>query len=156
MRPLFNQRRFEYTADQEFETVIRACQREKRKGQAGGTWISEEIVRSYCELHLQGYAHSVEVWQGRELVGGLYGISLGKVFFGESMFSRVSNASKAGLITLVRRLEHLGFWLIDCQQETEHLQRLGARSISRKRFLDYMRENQREETLRGNWSGLVL
>ena len=96
-----------------------------------------------------------EVWQENEIVGGLYGLALGKIFFGESMFAKVSNASKAGFITLVRKLESLGFWLIDCQQETRHLLSMGAEGIPRKDFLKYMMENEKEETLRGSWEGLL-
>ena len=100
-----------------------------------------------------GYAHSVEVWQEGELAGGLYGIALGKVFYGESMFMKVSNASKFGFISLVRELEARGFWLIDCQQETPHLASLGARSIPRKKFLGLLERNSSEPTLKGSWAG---
>ena len=152
MRPYFNQKKFTITIDQAFKKVMRACQVQKRKGQAGGTWITENMIEAYHRLFLMGYAHSVEVWQEDELVGGLYGISLGKIFFGESMFSKRSNASKFGFISLVRCLEQKGFWLIDCQQKTTHLQSLGGRSISRKIFLEYLRKNQKESDLTESWS----
>lgn len=151
MRPYFNQRKFEVTFDRNFEDVIRACQTQKRDRQMGGTWITEEMVQGYCKLHELGYAHSVEVWQGEELVGGLYGVSLGKIFFGESMFAKVSNASKFGFITLVQQLKKLDFQLIDCQQKTKHLASLGARSIDRKVFLAFLEKNQQKETLVGKW-----
>ena len=97
-----------------------------------GTWISEGFIRTYEQLHEMGQAHSVEVWQDEKLVGGLYGISIGKCFFGESMFAKVSNASKAGFITMVQKLESIGFEMIDCQTETGHLRSLGADFIDRK------------------------
>lgn len=155
MRSYFNQRKFEVTFDQEFEKVIRACQRQPRKGQGGGTWISDDIVEAYVNLYKAGFAHSVEVWKGNELVGGLYGICLGKIFFGESMFSKVNNASKVGFITLVRMLENWDFSLIDCQQETRHLKSLGARSISRSNFLKYIERNKKEKNIRRTWKGIT-
>jgi leucyl/phenylalanyl-tRNA--protein transferase len=112
------------------------------------------MLDAYVRLHQLGYAHSVEVWDGANLVGGLYGLSLGKVFFGESMFSHVSNASKFGFITLVRKLINLGFNLIDCQQETEYLGSLGARPIPRIDFLELLEKNETEPTLVGSWSAL--
>lgn len=155
MRSYFNQRKFEVTFDEEFEQVIKACQRQSRKGQGGGTWISDGIVEAYINLHKAGFAHSVEVWNGDELVGGLYGICLGKIFFGESMFSKVNNASKVGFITLVRMLEKWDFKLIDCQQETRHLKSLGGRGISRSNFLKYIERNKKEKNLRRSWKGIV-
>jgi len=154
MRPYFNQKKFDYSFDQNFEEIIRACQQQWRKGQGGGTWISDEMIQAYCRLHQMGYAHSVEVWQEGELVGGLYGVCIGKVFFGESMFAKVSNASKAGFITLVRKLEKLNFWLIDCQQETQHLKSLGGSAIPRNQFLGYMSKNEQEQSMLGNWTNL--
>jgi len=157
MRPIFNQQKFDYTFDQEFESVMLAC-RELRAVEKGGdgSWITDEMLAGYVRLHELGYAHSVEVWQDKKLVGGLYGISLGKVFFGESMFAYVSNASKAGFITLVRILTAQGFWLIDCQQETRHLQSLGGCSIPRHLFLEIMEKNEKEETLIGNWGEQLM
>lgn len=153
MRPYFNQQKFQVTFDQNFKAVIGNCQAPRNK-QWGGTWITSDIVDAYCELHDMGYAHSVEVWQAGELVGGLYGIALGKCFFGESMFSWVSNASKFGFIYLVKKLESLGFGLIDCQQQTQHLQSLGARPIRRDDFLRILKKNEAQETLVGNWAAL--
>ena len=141
MRAYFNRQKFTVTYDTAFEEVIRGCQTNDRKGQTG-TWISEEIIHAYRTLHDLGYAHSVEVWEGANLVGGLYGLAIGKVFFGESMFARVSNASKFGFITLARRLEREGCWLVDCQQETPHLASLGAVAIDRNQFLDLLEQNE--------------
>ncbi len=152
MRSYFNQKKFTVTFDRDFETVIRNCKSQVRKGQSGDTWISEDMVKAYCNLHRAGYAHSVEVWKESILVGGLYGVSLGKIFFGESMFSKVSNASKFGFITLVQHLINKGYTLIDCQQETEHLKSLGGRNISRAEFLERIVENQQELTVAGSWS----
>ncbi len=152
MRSYFNQKKFTVTFDRDFETVIRNCKSQVRKGQSGDTWISEDMVKAYCNLHRAGYAHSVEVWKESILVGGLYGVSLGKIFFGESMFSKVSNASKFGFITLVQYLINKGYTLIDCQQETEHLKSLGGRNISRAEFLERIVENQQELTVAGSWS----
>jgi leucyl/phenylalanyl-tRNA--protein transferase len=154
MRPYFNQGKFQVTLDQEFEQVMRNCQKTYREGQSGETWITTDMLNAYVRLHQLGYAHSVEVWDGVNLVGGLYGLSLGKVFFGESMFSHVSNASKFGFITLVRKLINLGFNLIDCQQETEYLGSLGARPIPRIDFLELLEKNETEPTLVGSWSAL--
>lgn len=150
MRPYFNQNKFQVTWDQNFEDVIKNCQKIDREDQPG-TWITNKMLAAYIQLHKKGYAHSVEVWMGNELVGGLYGISLGKVFFGESMFAKVSNASKFGFISLVNQLKQKGFLLIDCQQETKHLESLGANAIKRKDFIDILNHNNIEETYIGSW-----
>jgi len=150
MRPYFNQNKFQVTWDQNFEDVIKNCQKIDREDQLG-TWITNKMLAAYIQLHKKGYAHSVEVWMGNELVGGLYGISLGKVFFGESMFAKVSNASKFGFISLVNQLKQKGFLLIDCQQETKHLESLGANAIKRKDFIDILNHNNIEETYIGSW-----
>ncbi len=154
MRPYFNQPRFELTLDQNFEAVIKACQQLKRRGQSG-TWITEDIVEGYCKLNEMGYAHSVEVWEEGTLVGGLYGIALGKCFFGESMFTKVNNASKFGFISLVKKLRKLGYRLIDCQQPTKHLASMGARSIPRKDFLAILKKNKQEPNDVGGWENLM-
>ncbi len=153
MRPYFNQQKFRVTFDQAFETVMQHCQAPRNR-QWGGTWITNDMLEAYCTLHELGFAHSVEVWQDKELVGGLYGISLGKCFYGESMFALVSNASKFGFISLVKKLESFGFWLVDCQQQTHHLGRLGARAIERSAFLEILKKNEAEKTMRGHWREL--
>ena len=150
MRPYFNQNKFKVTWDQNFEDVIKNCQKIDREDQPG-TWITSKMLAAYIQLHKKGYAHSVEVWLENELVGGLYGISLGKVFFGESMFAKVSNASKFGFISLVKQLKQKGFLLIDCQQETKHLESLGAAAIKRKDFIEFLKNNEIEETYLGSW-----
>lgn len=126
-------RLLEVSLDRAFGAVIRACA--APRGADGGTWIVAPMVRAYETLHRLGWAHSVEVWQGDRLVGGLYGVALGRVFFGESMFSRVDNASKVALVHLCERLQAWGFGLIDCQMRTDHLISLGAREIPRGHFV---------------------
>ncbi len=151
MRSIFNRQKFRYTLDQAFEEVIRSCAETPRGGQQG-SWITESFVEGYTRLFDQGIAHSVEVWEGDALVGGLYGLALGRIFYGESMFARVPNASKAGFITLTQALERSGFWLIDCQQQTAHLESLGARGISRELFMEYLAKNVYERTMVGKWA----
>ena len=137
LRKTLRQGRFQVTFDHDFSAVIQACA--GPRDYADGTWITPEMQAAYRELHRRGIAHSVEVWQNDNLVGGLYGLAIGQLFFGESMFSHIDNASKVGFATLVRRLEQWGFVLIDCQMPTQHLQSLGARSISRSEFADYLK-----------------
>ena len=139
MKQLFRKNAFQVTFNRDFKAVIENCANIWRQGQAG-TWITEEIQNAYLELHKLGIAHSVEVWDGNNLVGGLYGIYLKdkKVFCGESMFSTVSNASKYGFIKLVEKLRAEGVKLIDCQIYTAHLESLGAEDISRKEFLGFL------------------
>lgn len=124
---------FKVTADHAFEQVVRACAA-PRKGESG-TWIVEEMVAAYCELHRLGYAHSVEVWIDDELAGGLYGVAIGKMFYGESMFSRRTDGSKIAFAHMARQLERWGFGMIDCQMYTPHLASLGAREIPRAEFI---------------------
>jgi leucyl/phenylalanyl-tRNA---protein transferase len=150
MRPYFNQKKFTVTYDQQFEVVMRHCQNARRKG-LGGTWITEDMMSAYVRMHELGYAHSVEVWEAKNLVGGLYGIALGNVFFGESMFAEVNNASKFGFISLVQRLREEGFTLIDCQQQTRHLASMGAVAIPRKRFIEALQQNELVEWTLGKW-----
>ena len=154
MRPYFNQKKFTVTFDQAFEMVVERCARIPRAGQRS-TWITSDMKSAYVELHRAGLAHSVEVWKDDELAGGLYGVSLGRMFFGESMFAQVPNASKFGFISLVRALQKLGFTLIDCQQATRHLESLGAESIARTDFLQRVQENHQHPTLRGSWKHLT-
>ncbi len=135
MRPILRQNKFRFTTDKAFEQVISNCRQMPRKDQ-DGTWINEEIVQAYCKLHEMGFAHSAEAWTDGELVGGLYGIRMGKAFFGESMFSKKSNASKFAFIKFVQQLQDDGVELIDCQVHTEHLESLGAKMIPRALFLE--------------------
>jgi leucyl/phenylalanyl-tRNA--protein transferase len=146
--------RFRVSFDEAFDRVIDACGRAPRAGQRG-TWITREMRRAYKRLHREGYAHSAEAWLGDRLAGGLYGVSLGGAFFGESMFARVPDASKVALVTLVRALAVQGVALVDCQVTTEHLQRFGAREWPRERFLAALEEALRQPTLRGSWSGMA-
>lgn len=153
MQRLLRRQAFEVTFDRNFEEVIAHCRSMKREGQ-GGTWITREMQDAYCHFHEAGYAHSVEVWQNGNLVGGLYGVSVGACYFGESMFTRTSNASKYGLVHLVRNLTAHGFILIDCQVHTRHLQSLGAESIPRARFMDLLEQGLQRKTLQENWGQL--
>lgn len=139
LRKAVARRTFETRFDTAFAEVMRACA-EPRGGQAG-TWIVPEMVAAYTRLHERGFAHSVESWRDGRLVGGLYGILLGRVFFGESMFSRETDASKVALVKLVARLEALGVGLVDCQQATRHLASLGAREIPRREFAQRLAES---------------
>ena len=134
MRSLLRQQKFDFTINKAFPEVIRACRKTPRPGY-DGTWINDEVERSYTRLHLKGYAHSAEAWENGELVGGLYGIRMGSFFFGESMFSRQSNASKYAFILYVQQLASEGVSLIDCQVYTEHLESLGARMMPRAEFV---------------------
>ncbi len=141
---------FTLTIDRAFDRVINECARVPREKQRG-TWIVAEMVEAYCRLHASGFAHSVEAWADNRLAGGLYGVSLGRCFFGESMFTLVSNASKVAFVALVQYLQSLNFTLIDCQISTDHLIRFGAREISRTRYLRELEEGLKAPTLRGKW-----
>lgn len=151
MRPLFNKKVFTVTFDTAFERVIQACKSIFRPDQLG-TWITNDMIEAYTLLHHLGFAHSVEVWKEKELVGGLYGIGLGSCFFGESMFAKESNASKFGFIWMVKGLERLGFDLIDCQTKTRHLVSMGAKEIGRVEFEEILYEAIQKDHLRGSWS----
>jgi len=142
---------FTVTMDTAFADVIRACA-EARGPQRNGTWIVPEMEQAYIALHVAGYAHSVECWKDGVLAGGLYGVSQGACFFGESMFSKESNASKVAFTSLVRQLAAWAFRLIDCQMHTPHLERLGAREVPRTRFLRMLQDSLAAETRRGAWS----
>lgn len=136
---ILRQEVFQITFDQAFDAVIKACA--GPRSYADGTWITNPMQAAYRELHKRGVAHSVEVWANGELMGGLYGLAMGRLFFGESMFSLASNASKVGFVHLVKQLQAWGFVLIDCQMPTEHLQSFGARPISRQQFAEYLQNN---------------
>lgn len=143
---------YEVRCDTSFRAVMQACA--EPRPEQGGTWIGEEIIQAYCELHEAGHAHSVETWADDELVGGLYGIALGRVFFGESMFVRRTDASKIAFAHLLVQLRRWNFELIDCQQETQHLASLGAAPIPRIQFLrelDRLVHSNSNEPVAGGW-----
>jgi leucyl/phenylalanyl-tRNA---protein transferase len=139
MRTVLNNGKFRFSINKEFRQVINNCKTASRKDQPG-SWISDDIADAYTKLHEAGYAYSAEAWQGNELVGGLYGVRIGKIFFGESMFSTAANASKFAFIKYVHYLQKQGVELIDCQVYTQHLESLGAREIDRKEFLETVRQ----------------
>ncbi len=140
MKQLLKNDAFEFRIDSDFSTVINNCRRTPRNGQ-DGTWINDDVVDAYTQLHEMGYAHSAEAWHEGTLVGGLYGIRMGNVFFGESMFSHRSNASKYAFIKYVQQLASEGVQLIDCQVYTEHLESLGACMIPRENFIQLLNDN---------------
>jgi len=150
MRQFLKKGVVQITFDKAFGAVISACGSRPRPGQ-DGTWITAAMCAAYVRLHKLGFAHSIEAWEGGMLVGGLYGVSLGRVFFGESMFSKTPNCSKAALITLVFFLRERGFDIIDCQVESKHLESLGARLVPRKEFSLLLQDSLRHETLKNNW-----
>lgn len=137
MRNILNRNSFKVTFNESFRAVISNCQKIKRDAQ-NGTWITNDMIEAYCKLHEVGVAKSVEVWLEGELVGGLYGVDLGHVFCGESMFSKVSNASKIAFIALVRHLQKENYKLLDCQVYNEHLESLGCREIEREEFMKFL------------------
>ncbi len=139
MKQVLKKDEFRFTINKAFEEVINNCKTTPRKGQEG-TWITDEVKKAYTLLHKKGYAHSAEVWKEEKLVGGLYGIKLGKVFFGESMFSKETNASKFAFINYVKHLQSEGVELIDCQVYTEHLESLGAKMLDRGLFIDQLKK----------------
>jgi len=143
-------RRFRVTLDRDFRSVIEQCGA-PRRGQTG-TWITPEMQSAYTDLHVAGYAHSVECWQGDELAGGLYGVAIGHIFFGESMFARVPDASKVAFVQLVRQLQRQEFRLIDCQVHTPHLASLGAVSIPRREFIRILGESCSGQPAPGRWT----
>ncbi len=149
MRKLLKHCPFTITTDRDFSAVMNACA--APRAAATGTWITAHMLDAYEHLHRLGVAHSVEVWQDQKLVGGLYGLALGHVFFGESMFSRVNNASKSGFICLARHLQRWGFQLIDGQVASEHLFSLGAREIPRRQFIAILQRAIPEDSTRSSW-----
>jgi leucyl/phenylalanyl-tRNA---protein transferase len=140
MQQVLRANKFNYTINQNFKDVITACKTTSRKDE-NGTWIDDDMQKAYCKLHQLGHAISVEVWHNEELVGGLYGLKLGNIFFGESMFSKMSNASKFGFIKFTDHLIKENIALIDCQVYTQHLESLGAEMISRQNFLEILKQN---------------
>src|SRR5215831_238380 len=139
MEKLLKKNVFQFTVNTAFEQVIHYCKNVKRRGQLG-TWITDEVEKAYTQLHKKGYAHSAEVWLDKTLVGGVYGVRLGKIFFGESMFSLVSNASKYAFISYIHHLQKDDVRVVDCQVYTEHLESLGARMIPRTEFIQLLHE----------------
>ncbi len=142
LRNIINRNLFEVTINKDFEAVIRSCKTIERKGQ-DGTWITNDIIQSYIKLHQLGKAMSFEVWQDNELVGGLYGVDLGHVFCGESMFSKVSNASKVAFVKLIEYLKENKYLLLDCQVHNDHLEKLGAFEISRETFIKVLKSDHK-------------
>ena len=147
LKKILRQDKFEITMDKAFNEVIEACA--KRRPDQAGTWITDEMLKAYRDMHAAGHAHSVECWHEDELAGGLYGVALGRVFFGESMFTRATDASKVAFVALTRQLQRWGFPLIDCQVQTNHLESLGASMMPRQQFSQILqRECQpRDEAL---------
>ncbi|GMV91775.1 MAG: leucyl/phenylalanyl-tRNA--protein transferase [Candidatus Hydrogenedentota bacterium] len=146
---------FTVTMDTAFPSVIQACA-EARGPRRDGTWITREMESAYCALHDAGYAHSVECWKDGALAGGLYGVSLGACFFGESMFSLATNASKVAFVRLVRQVAAWDFHFVDCQMHTPHLARFGAKEVARKQFLRLLRDGLDTPTRCGKWELEVL
>ena len=151
MHPYLNNPQLEFRLDTAFEEVIDNCAKIFRKGQPG-TWISKEMKQAYTKLHKLGMAHSAEIWREGELVGGLYGVSIGSVFFGESMFSSEKNMSKLALIRLARWLEDRKFLMIDCQVFSKHIVDMGAVPVTRSHFLEGLDIGLNDSTLRGPWT----
>ena len=152
LRKVLRKQDFKISFDSAFEQVIKSCA-DVRTEQGKGTWIIPEMQQAYIELHQEGYAHSVESWLNGELVGGLYGISLGECFFGESMFSTVNDSSKAALVALSEFSKQVGIKIIDCQMTTQHLLSLGAREIDRQSFLEILNQYLEKSDIKGSWNG---
>lgn len=150
LKKILKNKIFSVTIDQAFNQVITSCAR-IRLQKNEGTWIDEDMIKAYCGLHESGFAHSVEAWYEGELAGGLYGVSLGRCFFGESMFTRISNASNVAFVFLAEYLKSLSFDIIDCQVSTEHLINFGAREIPRKDFLKQLEKSLEAPTKKGRW-----
>ncbi|MCP4745395.1 MAG: leucyl/phenylalanyl-tRNA--protein transferase [Desulfobacteraceae bacterium] len=153
LKRIIRQRKFSYSIDQKFVDVITQCAK-TRISNGQGTWITGEMLEAYITLYKLGYGHSVEVFHDGRLAGGLYGVSLGGCFFGESMFSLVSNASKVALAHLCNFLLKHSFHMIDCQMHTTHLEKLGAFDISRNHFMKQLKQSMQKTTLVGNWSDI--
>ena len=139
MRQLLKKNPYRVTINKDFDGVIRGCATAQNRNQEEGAWLGPDIIKAYTELYRQGFAASVEVWEGSQLVGGLYGVTLGRAFFGESMFSLVPSASKLALIYLARMLDSHGGRLIDCQFETPHLRTMGGRHISYEEYMEIIK-----------------
>lgn len=151
LRKQIRRQPYRLALDTAFEQVLRGCSEAPRPGQTG-TWLIPEMLDAYLELHRLGFAHSVEAWSGDTLVGGLYGVSLGAAFFGESMFARAPDASKIAYAAIVRQLDHWQIGLIDCQVHTDHLERFGAHEVTRTQYLERLKIALDEPTKRGPWT----
>lgn len=151
LRKTLRSKKFRVTMDERFEEVIRACAAPRRSHADSGTWITRAMRDAYCELHRLGYAHSVEAWHADRLVGGLYGVALGAVFFGESMFSQMPDASKVALVHAVHQLQRWGYTLVDCQLSSPHLERMGAQTIPRREYLALLRAALARHGHDGRW-----
>jgi leucyl/phenylalanyl-tRNA--protein transferase len=143
--------RFLVTFDRSFDRVVRHCAGPRPQHPEGGTWITPAMIEAYVSLHEQGYAHSVETWQGDQLVGGLYGVAIGSAFFAESMFTKVDDASKVALVSLVRQLRAWSFRIIDCQQSSPHVLRLGAEDIPRREYIEHLSKAVTQPGRPGRW-----
>ena len=150
LKKIIRKDKFQITSDTAFKQVIIACAR-TRRSKGTGTWITDEMQNAYCKLYRAGYAHSFEAWFESRLVGGLYGVALGKCFFGESMFTLITDASKTAFVKLVEYLDKHSFSLIDCQISSPHLLRFGAREIPRDRFIRQLDKALEEPTIKGCW-----
>ncbi|MCB0507715.1 MAG: leucyl/phenylalanyl-tRNA--protein transferase [Bacteroidetes bacterium] len=150
LKKVLKKQQFSVTIDTNFDGVIRACAHVKRLFQ-NGTWITNDMINAYNKLHQLGYAHSVEVWQNKQMVGGIYGVSLGKCFFGESMFHTVTNASKVAMFFLVELLKDKNFHFLDAQVHTEHVAQFGAKEIPRNEFTSILEKGLIMETWKGKW-----
>jgi len=150
LKKIIRKNKFTITMDTAFHEVITACAK-VRTMQQKETWIVNDMMKAYCSLHISGFAHSVEAWYRGQLAGGLYGVSLGRCFFGESMFTLVDNASKVAFVYLVEFLKSLSMDLIDCQVTTEHMMQFGAREIERERFLKELKGSVNAPTIKGRW-----
>ncbi len=148
------QKKFEVKIDTDFDKIIVKCAQIKREGQ-DGTWITPAIQSAYNNLYINGFAHSISTYFEGKLVGGLYGVSLGKAFFGESMFHEMTDASKVAFYYLVKLVKHFDFKMIDAQTHTKHLLSLGAKEINRKVFLKLLTHSNKFETIKGNWAELI-
>lgn len=145
------QKKYEVTLDTAFHDVIQSCAQPRPKSPGGGTWITPEMIEAYCVIYERGLAHSVESWREGKLAGGLYGVALGSAFFGESMFSRETDASKVAFVHLVRQLERWGYAFLDCQLPSEHLFSLGAEEIRREEFMARLDKALKQPDRRGHW-----
>lgn len=151
LKQTMNKGTFTITMDTAFESVIRECALIHQRS-AGDTWITDKMIEAYIHLHHSGFAHSVESWSDDTLVGGLYGVSLGSAFFGESMYAKKSNASKVAFVRLIQQLGKWQFTLIDCQVATKHLKTFGAHDIPRAEFMALLKRSLKEKTRRGKWT----